>query len=135
MHLKEVGTTPQVLAQKDVEFRNSVTHRGKIPTRDEAIDFGEHVLTLLRSLIDTLKERFPDAVTKLVLENLMAQRGRAGANPTATASIGTIVSLISADRRSLRTPSHRCLLHGQKQMISNKKEAQASAAYAPKKNS
>ncbi|EKK02627.1 hypothetical protein RBSH_02059 [Rhodopirellula baltica SH28] len=48
---------PDLLPRKMVEFRNAVIHKGKIPTRGEAIQFGESVINIvlpvLRNLFDT----------------------------------------------------------------------------------
>lgn len=95
MYLREVDEVPPILSQDDVKFRNDVIHSGTIPTRDEAIAYGERVLTQLRSLIDTVVACFPNGVGRLTLEHLMALQ-RATTGPAATVGIGTIVSLGTA---------------------------------------
>lgn len=40
----------------DVKFRNDVTHKGKIPTREEAFDFGERVFNLIETYMTKLKD-------------------------------------------------------------------------------
>lgn len=54
---------PPSLHNKDVEFRNSVVHKGKIPSTEEAIKYGESVYGLLRSMALELKQLSPEAVS------------------------------------------------------------------------
>jgi hypothetical protein len=63
------------LNEKAIEFRNEVVHQGKIPTRSEAVAFGEEILRLIRAQIyimtqtdDGLVER---AIRSQVLEAKM----------------------------------------------------------------
>lgn len=62
-YLKE---NPQLLSTKQASFRNAVIHKGKIPTKEEAIEYGNEVLNLLRPKMQVLQERFPSSVEKIV---------------------------------------------------------------------
>lgn len=101
LHLREFGVSPTLMSNADVQFRNDVVHRGRIPTRAEAIEYGEHIVTLVRPLIDLANKRFPEGVQQLVLSHMIAAKERAGDKPTATQSIGTILSLTRADQQPL----------------------------------
>ena len=56
LYLNERGRTPQTLKDKSVSFRNAVIHKGRLPTRGEAIDFGTEVLMLILSDLEYLKQ-------------------------------------------------------------------------------
>ncbi len=49
-----------------VKFRNDVIHKGVIPTKDEAIRYGDAVLAVLIPCICTIQEKLPDMIRKLV---------------------------------------------------------------------
>jgi hypothetical protein len=61
-HLTLMRTPAPILANKQVEFRNQVIHNGYIPTNDEAIEFGDAVLTLIQTALDSLRAAAPDAL-------------------------------------------------------------------------
>lgn len=52
----EHETAPQ-LSQQQLQFRNAVVHKGKIPTADEAIDFGNKVLALVKPILQRIWAR------------------------------------------------------------------------------
>ena len=53
---------PKVLASKAVELRNDVVHKGRIPTEDQAIWFGDAVLDVIRSSLAVLQAKHPAAL-------------------------------------------------------------------------
>ena len=61
-YASEFGTQPTLLQKKQIELRNAVTHRGKIPTHQEAIDYGQEVLDLLRGDVAKVQDACPDGV-------------------------------------------------------------------------
>lgn len=64
--LDRMGSVAEVLPVKRVEFRNDVVHNGRIPTKQEAIEFGQSVLSLIRPKVEMLKEKFPDAIQRVI---------------------------------------------------------------------
>jgi hypothetical protein len=68
VYLLENKTPPKLLRQKSVEFRNDVVDRGTIPTKDEAMEFGEEVYELIRSVMEELKKRDGGLVLKVASE-------------------------------------------------------------------
>lgn len=62
------GTSPSVLSQASVKFRNKVVHKGVIPTRRQAQDFGRSVWNCIRpdfeSLQNKLREDQSDSVSQ-----------------------------------------------------------------------
>ena len=50
-HFKEA---PPIFDDKQNKFRNSVLHKGMIPTKDESHKFGEYVFNYIRSIQKTI---------------------------------------------------------------------------------
>lgn len=59
-----LAKTPPTLLDpnKGVKFRNSVIHNGYVPNSDEAISFGDAVMTLINQALDTLRAVASDAL-------------------------------------------------------------------------
>jgi len=106
LYLIEFLKPPILLARRKVEFRNNVIHRGTIPTRQEALDYGQAVLDVVRPILRQVKEKYQTGVKKIVSQHLKECRsGQDAQGPVATMAITTILSLIVAtpghDKRSL----------------------------------
>jgi hypothetical protein len=102
LHLRETKTAPPMLSNKDVEFRNEVVHQGRIPSRHQAIEYGERVLAVVRPLVRLAQERFPSGTERLILEHLQTARTKVGPEfAVAISSIGTILSLARVGEPSL----------------------------------
>ncbi len=97
----EFGEKPTLLKNSLVSFRNGVVHKGKIPSKEEAINYGQEILNVIRPIISTLKTQHDESVQMATFRHLSSARtqddnGRA----VSTLGIGTILSLSIAD------PSH-----------------------------
>lgn len=42
-HVSSYGRPPLLMSNSKIEFRNDVIHRGKIPTRQEAVEYGQAI--------------------------------------------------------------------------------------------
>jgi hypothetical protein len=91
---------PTLLANSQVSFRNDVVHKGKIPTKEEALAFGNAVLGVLRPNMLALREKLPDAVQQVVFYHLRDAQTPGASAPCATMCASTIVSLSAGE------PSH-----------------------------
>lgn len=69
-HLLAFGTTPPQVENSLVKLRNEVIHKGKIPSRDEAIKYGEHILSLIQEGIKKLRHHHQDAVTEMIRQSI-----------------------------------------------------------------
>ena len=96
LYTSEFGRSPTLLGERQVQFRNEVIHRGKIPSAQEALAYGQVVLDLIRPLLREAKERYPKGVNKTVFDH-MAQGRQSPTERSGTMSIPTIVSLNIAD--------------------------------------
>jgi len=94
IYTRECGTTPALLSRKNVEFRNEVIHRGKIPNRSEAVAYGEAVLSAARPALSIAKQRLAKGVEQLVAQHVFVAwssvRSKSG---IATGCMPTILSL------------------------------------------
>ena len=68
--LRQFGEVANALSSKRVEFRNEVVHKGVIPTRAKAIDFGDAVLAVILPKLARLRGDFPEQVHKLIFYSL-----------------------------------------------------------------
>lgn len=73
--LVHFGNPPDILNNKQTSFRNAVIHKGTIPTREQALKFGEAVLDMLREQIRILSASFEPQVKRLIADHLRAALG------------------------------------------------------------
>jgi hypothetical protein len=87
---------PPLLRNDDAGFRNAVVHKGRIPTREEAVSYGGRILDVVRPAMRLLKEQLADEIRNAVVAHLhRAQEEAGGADvPTVTMAGGTILSLM-----------------------------------------
>lgn len=98
LHLQETGSKPTLLSNNKIKFRNEVIHKGKIPTKEQAIEYGQAVIGVVRPLLKKLKEEYSDAVGTATFQHLSNTR-----NPSddgvavSTMCISTILSLSNGE--------------------------------------
>lgn len=86
---------PNLLPQKKIEFRNSVIHKGKIPTREEAVEYGETVLELIRPAMREAQDIFSEGVGRTTHEHLSSAYAELPETQAiSTLAISTILSLV-----------------------------------------
>ena len=66
----ENKVSPLLLNQKKTEFRNEVIHKGKIPTRTEAMDYGKAIASLILPIIKDLLEKDYEIVSSFIVAEL-----------------------------------------------------------------
>jgi len=91
------GENPSMLAEAEVGFRNDVVHKGRIPTREEAVAFGQRILDLSREQINRLRAECEAQIMEETHRHLMAARTPADkdfriATSGSTSIIGLYVS-------------------------------------------
>ena len=55
VYLQEFKEKPNQLSTKNKELRNSIIHKGHLPTKEDCIKFGDNVLEIIRHIIKRLK--------------------------------------------------------------------------------
>ncbi len=66
MYLIEFGEAPPLLSNKMTELRNDVVHKGKLPTRQEALAFGSAIYSLILDSVRRLRETSVDQVNRVM---------------------------------------------------------------------
>ncbi|WP_156311997.1 hypothetical protein [Methylobacterium platani] len=70
IYLFENHKTPNILQRKQTELRNDVIHKGKIPTRDETMQFGQAVLNCALPIMDIIRSKpYSEVIWQMVVEN------------------------------------------------------------------
>ncbi|MGR2942930.1 hypothetical protein ABMX92_18365 [Vibrio vulnificus] len=101
LHLLETGNKPILLSNSKIKFRNEVVHKGKIPSREEAIEYGQAVLDVIRPLLLKLKQEYSESVSIATFQHLNQARNPSDQDlPHSTMCISTILSLSTGE------PSH-----------------------------
>lgn len=94
----EFGEVPKLLSKKETEFRNSVIHKGRIPTRDEALKYGNAILNIIRQKIEQLKLSYSEEISTVTFEHIRSCSGPTdGQISGGTMCANTIVSLTSGE--------------------------------------
>lgn len=92
LYLLEAGEAPVLLPDRQVAFRNEVIHQGRIPSREEAVTYGQAVADCVATLLGILNSpRYAEAARDNLVDRLRQRAGRArkaGAR-SSTASIDT----------------------------------------------
>jgi hypothetical protein len=70
MYLLAMKKPPTLLSNNNTKFRNDVIHKGRIPTKEEAIQYGEKVAEVLISLLDELRSVDPGPVKRTMIRHL-----------------------------------------------------------------
>ncbi len=97
VYLAELHKTPMLLSQKSIEFRNAVVHKGTIPSRERAIEYGQEILDQVRPAFRQAKERCPKGVRAAIFQHMMQSRRTPG-EVSGTMTTPTIISLSRDDK-------------------------------------
>ncbi|SEU04154.1 hypothetical protein SAMN03159512_04723 [Pseudomonas sp. NFR09] len=66
---------PLLLSQSNTKFRNAVIHKGLIPTKQEAIDFGQAVLDVINPIAEKMTTKFKDAIIEFTFMHIYSYSG------------------------------------------------------------
>lgn len=91
LYLQLFGQQPPYVDNKWVSFRNSITHRGEIPTVEKAEAYASYLWQYMINLLTKLKERQADGLRRYVLsQDVKASNGVI----VTTAAIPTMISVL-----------------------------------------
>jgi hypothetical protein len=91
-------TEPPLLSSKQIAIRNGVVHKGKIPSKSEALLFGNAVLDALRPCMLQLRSELEDSVQQVVFQSLHKMQAASQCHPASTMCANTIISLSSGEQ-------------------------------------
>lgn len=89
---------PELLTNKDTKFRNEVIHKGKIPTKEEALIFGNTILKIIRPKIKQLQSLFEEEISSVIFKHLRdCSKIESNQISGGTMCTNTIISLSSGE--------------------------------------
>jgi len=111
LYSSEFQKSPKLLTNKQTQFRNAVIHAGKIPTRSEAVDFGQDVLDVIRPIFREVKAKYPDGIHKIVSDYITQCRNSDGdpIQKVSTMCVDTIISIANADPEHDKRPLEKAI--------------------------
>jgi hypothetical protein len=95
-YLLHFKACPDLLNQKRVEFRNEVIHKGRIPTRDESIDYVNSILELIVPTLKACKVGMFSSLNQVYGKRLSAIHSKIGRESRATMTTGTTINALSS---------------------------------------
>ena len=95
-YLMENGSAAPQLTDKQSTFRNGVIHKGQIPSRAEAIDFGQSVLDIVSPTLKYLQQTANEAVQTVFLANFLSSSELENTQSLVTMSLGNTLSCTRA---------------------------------------
>ncbi|MCL5228488.1 hypothetical protein [Pseudomonas nunensis] len=111
---------PALLPDNMIKFRNEVIHKGKIPSRDKALEYGDAVLDVLRPKLSKILEAFPEQVQSSSIRQIMASAGKADTpNSVSTMSINTILGQGNVEGPEKRLEEHLVLVDDMRTRLGN----------------
>ncbi|MDW1752421.1 hypothetical protein R7D64_05855 [Vibrio sp. Vb2535] len=94
LHLLETGCKPVLLNNNKIKFRNDVIHKGKIPNKEQAIEYGQAILNVIRPLLLMLNQKYSETVSTATTQHLdQARNPSVQDSPASTMWIPTILGL------------------------------------------
>ncbi|MCK1987185.1 hypothetical protein MPH48_03605 [Lysinibacillus fusiformis] len=67
LFIKTFGAQPKLPKDGSITFRNSVIHKGEIPSREKVVDYMKDIYDCIVSNLVTLKKKYPNGFKKLHL--------------------------------------------------------------------
>ncbi|MCH8022376.1 MAG: hypothetical protein IH932_01335 [Thaumarchaeota archaeon] len=93
----ENGEPPPLLKPTLIAFRNDVMHKGRIPTREQAVDYGQSALDIMVPILEDLKERYTEHVSAVVSQHVREIRAQIEESELVSfMTIPTTISIASA---------------------------------------
>lgn len=97
LYTQSFHSLPELLQTNRLKFRNEVIHKGKIPSRQEAIEYGQTILDIIRPTMKLCNEHFPNGVEKTIHNHLTKNLKRLDGEPFTGMTIPTIIHVSSAE--------------------------------------
>lgn len=95
LYTLENKVTPNLLPDRDREFRNNVIHKGKIPTVERVIEYGNSILNLINPTLFALKKQNPEYIQKVLFQHFSIMRKKLPKGVQDCSHCGTTIISIS----------------------------------------
>lgn len=114
-----IKNPPLLLKNSDISFRNSVIHKGKIPTKEEAESYGAKVYELIASGLAQIRATpLKNSIMTIVNKHIRDTRGDTKAENVAFTSAPTIISLtVSPDEHYKKSLGEHLIELGKRRNI------------------
>jgi len=96
LQLIDFGSTKYLLDENWAKFRNKVVHQGYIPKSDEAIKYGEYILSNINMILKYLNDSRAHSLRKAILNEVFQKHKQANSEQIITMSKPTIINLNTA---------------------------------------
>ncbi|MFZ6760430.1 hypothetical protein ACO0K9_24775 [Undibacterium sp. Ji50W] len=102
--LLTLNCTPKTLRNKLIELRNEIVHNGKIPTAQEALEYGQGVLEVIVHNYKISTERLNNAISKLRFENFEVSKEKTNKDAYCTlhSSIGSAITRVMESKDNVK---------------------------------
>lgn len=90
--------TPKLLSDDQVKYRNKVIHKGIIPTKEEALKFGNAVIDVIRPQIQQLQNKFLNEVRRVTSYHLRDIYAEVGMDMDKVATMSTLSPISLTDK-------------------------------------
>lgn len=68
LYAQKYHSIPENLTSKQREFRNDIIHKGKFPTYDETIEYGQRILDITFNILNRLRQSSENIITTMTNE-------------------------------------------------------------------
>lgn len=118
MFLATFKAAPVTLEQRIVKLRNDVVHKGKIPTREIALQYGEAVRDVIEANLASMRSHAPRAIKYATAEiSVAAFQALPTGSPQVGQTLDLVISLEGASNRiPLADEVQRCMERRQRMM-------------------
>lgn len=95
----EFQAPPETLSNSQIALRNSVIHKGRIPTKEEALKYGNEILSIINEQLTLITEKYSDEVDIIIRDHVRRVRDLVPDDATRSfGTQGTLISLAKADK-------------------------------------
>ena len=92
-YLMTFKSAPELLPNSKVKFRNNVIHKGAIPSKQEALQFGQAIMDIVNPVLSKLIDGYSEEIQQLIFKHLFNLREPNEQQTTSTMSMPTIISI------------------------------------------
>jgi hypothetical protein len=93
LYLLEMKHPPSILRTEEVGFRNAVIHKGRIPSRTEAMDYGDRVSEIILEGLAEVRRKDEPAIHRAIQRHMKRLNTLAAGSNLATMTALTMISV------------------------------------------
>jgi hypothetical protein len=98
MYLLENKKAPPMLSEGDVKFRNDVVHNGRVPTKNEAKEYGQGVINVIIPVLNELKVRDSKFILDVEMQRLQELKTKNEDKDWVFMTVMTMPTILSTGR-------------------------------------